>query len=70
MQVLGEPVGDVVIVALFGGEDVLGEFGVGGAIEGTYENADPIEMDGIKEQGRSRGGFFPRIDTSAGYLRP
>jgi len=53
--VLRQAVGDVVIVALVGDEDVDGEPGAGGLVEGAHRDGGDVAPDRIPEQRRTAG---------------
>jgi hypothetical protein len=50
LLVLRHAVGEVVVVASVRNEDVHGEPGADGRVEGAYHDLDPVQMSGIEEQ--------------------
>ena len=49
LQILRQIVGDIVVVAFVSHENVFQKFGMGGRIECSHGNADPVSMDWIKK---------------------
>src|SRR5688572_5694560 len=65
-RVLGQPVLDLVVIALVGDEDVLFDVGARGRFEGAHGDRDRVLFDRVPEQRGAAGRAEPALDLVRG----